>query len=60
MRKHKISLKKKIKKHKMKTKNCEKFSVKHALTDRLKDSAIPYMQRLLNSEKRKNTKKKSY
>ena len=44
----------------MKTKNCEKFNVKHALTDRLKNSAIPYMQRLLNSEKRKNTKKKFY
>ena len=58
MRKHKISLKR-IKKHKMKTKNCEKFRVKHALTDRLKDSAIPYMQRLLNSEKKKNSTKKN-
>ena len=27
----------------------EKFFVQHARTDRLKDSAIPYMQRLLNS-----------
>ena len=50
--------KKRVKKHKMKTKNCEKFNVKHALTDRLKNSAIPYMQRLLNSEKKKNSTKK--
>ena len=43
----------------MKTKNCEKFNVKHAFTDRIKNSAIPYMQRLLNSEKKKNSTKKN-
>ena len=31
------------------TRYSEKFFVQHTRTDRLKDSAIPYMQRLLNS-----------
>ena len=35
----------------MKTKKYEKFNVKFANTERLKKSAIPQMQRLLNQEK---------
>ena len=30
------------------TRNLEKYHVQHATTSRLADSAIPYMQRLLN------------
>ena len=41
--------------HSMKLRNQEKYVVKFANTDRLKNSAIPYMQRLLNNEI--NTKK---
>ena len=41
--------------HSMKLRNREKYVVKFANTDRLKNSAIPYMQRLLNNEL--NTKK---
>ena len=37
-----------IKKHKMKKRSNEKYVVKHAKTERLKKSSIPYMQRLLN------------
>ena len=51
--------KKRNKKHKMKTKNNEKFQVRHALTDRLRNSAIPYNQRFLNSERKKSIKKKN-
>ena len=36
------------KKHKMKKRSNEKYVVKHAKTERLKKSSIPYMQRLLN------------
>ena len=32
------------------TRNVERYQVTHANTERLKRSAIPYMQRLLNSE----------
>ena len=39
------------KRHIMKTKKYEKFKVKFANTERLKKSAIPQMQRLLNQEK---------
>ena len=39
------------KRHCMKTKKYEKFKVKFANTERLKKSAIPQMQRLLNQEK---------
>ena len=35
-------------KHVRNTRNPEKFTVTHARTDRLKYSAVPYMQRLLN------------
>ena len=34
-----------------------KYKVTAAKTDRLKDSALPYMQRLLNSEELKSQKK---
>ena len=33
------------------TRNQEKYKVLHANTDRLRDSAVPYLQRLLNSSK---------
>ena len=36
------------KSHKMETRNNEKFMVQHANTNRLKDSAVIYMQHLLN------------
>ena len=36
------------KSHNMGTRKTEKFKVQHALTDRLKDSALIYMQNLLN------------
>ena len=36
------------KSHKMETRNNEKFMVQHANTNRLKDSAVIYMQNLLN------------
>ena len=31
----------------------EKYRVTHANTDRLKDSAVPYLQQLLNKEEKK-------
>ena len=34
--------------HTMNTRKSEKFKITFARTNRLKDSAIPYMQRLLN------------
>ena len=34
--------------HNMGTRNTEKFKVQHAITDRLKDSSIIFMQNLLN------------
>ena len=37
----------------METRQRDKFLVTHANTERFKMSAIPYMQRLLNSEYRK-------
>ena len=37
--------------HNMTTRHREKFKVNKAKTERLKTSAIPYMQRLLNKEK---------
>ena len=40
------------------TRSRDKFKVTFAYTDRLKNSAIPYMQRLLNAfEKQKKAKK---
>jgi hypothetical protein len=32
------------------TRSKETYKVEHANTDRLKDSAVPYLQRLLNSK----------
>ena len=37
-----------MKPHNMKTRNIENFKVQHAKTERLKNSAIIYMQNLLN------------
>ena len=39
-----------IKLHNMETRNKEKFDVKHANTDRLRNSSIIYMQNLLNQQ----------
>ena len=39
--------------HNMEARNTEEFQVNHANTGRLKDSSIPYMQRLLNSDANK-------
>ena len=39
-------------KHKMEKRNCEKFIVKKANTERYRRSAIPSMQRLLNQSER--------
>ena len=41
------------KNHDMKTRKKEKYEVNYANTGRYKDSAIPYMQRLLNNEQYK-------
>ena len=45
------------KQHKMSTKKTENFYVKNAKTERLKESAIPNMQRLLNNESKKTVNK---
>ena len=37
----------------MKGRNTEKYQVNFANTDRLKNSSLPYMQRLLNSDVKK-------
>ena len=42
------------KSHNMNTRNDEKYKVQFANTDRLKDSAIIYMQNILNENERKN------
>ena len=39
--------------HVMKGRNTEKYQVNFANTDRLKNSSLPYMQRLLNSDVKK-------
>ena len=44
------------KNHKMKLRNTETFKITLAKTKRLKNSAIPYMQRILNKEKKHQTK----
>ena len=48
--------------HPMEVRKCEKFEVNYANTGRLTDSAIPYMQRILNNnnvnEKGKESKRK--
>ena len=43
--------------HDMEMRNEERFIVNHAHTERLKNSAVPYMQRLLNEECKKNKNK---
>ena len=43
-----------IKPHEMSTRHGEKFKVQHAHTDRLKNSPIIYMQKLLNEHELKN------
>ena len=43
--------------HTMGVRNQEKYEVKHANTERLKNSAIPYMQRLLNNNEVKTRKR---
>ena len=45
------------KNHDMDIRNEEKFIVKYAHTERLKNSAVPYMQRLLNEECKNNKNK---
>jgi hypothetical protein len=40
--------------HTMENRNEENFVVKYANTERLKNSAIPYMQRMLNDDIRRN------
>ena len=40
----------------MKARNYEKYEVKFANTGRLKKSAVPYMQRILNSVNTENLK----
>ena len=49
--------KEKDSKHKMKARNYEKYEVKFANTGRLKKSAVPYMQRMLNNVNTENVKK---
>ena len=39
--------------HSMETRETEKFKVQHALTDRLKDSSVIFMQNLLNKNEDK-------
>ena len=39
------------------TRNEEIYDVKYAKTERLKKSAIPYLQRLLNSDERKTKRR---
>ena len=46
------------KEHVMKARKEELFTVNYANTGRLKDSAIPYMQRLINNENLKDIRKK--
>ena len=40
----------------MDTRNCEKYVVTKSYTDRLGNSAIPYMQRLLNKHEKHKSK----
>ena len=44
------------KSHNIETRNCEKYLVEHANTDRLKTSSIIFMQRMLNENEKKNVK----
>ena len=47
----------KEKNYDMDIRNEEKFTVKYAHTERLNNSAVPYMQRLLNEEFKNNKNK---
>ena len=47
-----------LKTHKMSTRDEESFDVKFAHTGRLQNSAIPYMQRLLNKDEQVQTQNK--
>ena len=38
--------------HQMNTRNVEKYKVQHAYTERLKKSAIIYMQNILNEDEK--------
>ena len=38
--------------HTMQTRNKEKYKIVHANTDRLKNSTVPYIQRMLNNEEK--------
>ena len=46
--------------HEMETREEEKYEVQHANTERLKNSAIPYMQRLMNEYEQQNFKKEEH
>ena len=39
--------------------NTEKFQVSHAKTERLRNSTIPYIQRVLNDKHNENRRKQS-
>ena len=47
-----------IKKHKMNTRNMEKYEVQHHNTERMKRSSIVFMRQLLNEEEHKTQNKK--
>ena len=49
---------KREKEHLMQNRNSEKYEVQSAKTNRLKNSAIPYMQRLLNNQNEDLRKRK--
>ena len=42
--------------HQMKTRNPEKYVIKNGNTDRMKRSAVPFLQRLLNEDFNKQKK----
>ena len=46
--------------HDMVTRNTEKFQVIHAKTDRLRNSTIPYIQRVLNEKHNENRRKQTH
>ena len=48
-----------VKEHSMEVRDQEKYFVQHAKTDRLKNSTIPYMQRLLNMNEESDVMQKS-
>ena len=45
--------------HDMVTRNIEKFQLMHAKTERLRNSTIPYIQRVLNEKHKENIRKQS-